>query len=603
MTESKIDIPTPYLTAVAALYPAALVAGLLGGVVALAADDDEFVPVTNEMLNDPDPADWLMWRRTPDSWGYSPLEQIDRNNVSQLQLAWSRDLESAPSEEGIPLVYRGILYYPQPMDVTTAMDAATGETLWEFRRDLPEDVGRYVPFPQTNRNLAIYGRLIIDNGSDDFIYAVDAETGELAWETRIFDYKTNPAKQGSGPLVADGKLISGRNCMPQAGPDTCVITAHDAVTGRELWRRRTIPRPDEPGGDSWGDVPDHERWHVGAWLVPSYDPELDLVYVGTSVTAPAPKFMLAGNDKEYLYHNSTLALNPDTGEIEWYYQHLVDHWDLDHPYERMLIDTAVAPDADEVPWINPRLRAGERRRVVTGIPGKTGLVYTLDRETGEFLWARPTIMQNVVAAIDGATGRVEVNPETLFTGADQQIFVCPTTNGGKNWPAGAYSPRTRTMYFAMANTCMRTTSVAEKATPEMVYAINNETFITPGTEDLGTLRAISVENGRSAWRYDQRAAMTALLATAGDLVFGGDLAGKFRAFDAESGDVLWEWDLGAPVTGHPVAFAVEGRQYVSISTGRSNMTGALARLTPDAAPPSVDSKLFVFALPDREATR
>src|SRR5690606_17650992 len=245
--------------------------------------------------------------------------------------------------------------------------------------------GQYVPFPHTNRNLAIYGRLIIDNGSDDYIYAIDAESGELAWETQVFDYKTQPSKQGSGPLVADGKLISGRNCMPEAGPDTCVITAHDAVSGRELWRRRTIPRPGEPGGDSWGDVPDDERWHVGAWLVPSYDAELDLVYVGTSVTAPAPKFMLAGNDKQYLYHNSTLALNPDNGEIEWYYQHLVDHWDLDHPYERMLVDTAVAPDPEEVPWINPRLEPGEQRRVMTGIPGKTGLVYTLDRETGEFL--------------------------------------------------------------------------------------------------------------------------------------------------------------------------------------------------------------------------
>ena len=562
------------------------------------ADDPEFVPVTGDMLRDPDPGDWLMWRRTLDSWGYSPLGQIDRDNVDRLELAWSRDLESAPSQEGIPLVYRGVLYYPQPMDVITAMNGATGETLWEYRRDLPEDVGRYVPFPATNRNLAIYGRLIIDNGSDDYIYAVDAETGELAWETRIFDYRTHPAKQGSGPLVADGKLISGRNCMPEAGPDACVITAHDAATGEELWRRRTIPRPGEPGGDTWGDVPDERRWHVGAWLVPSYDPELGLVYVGTSVTAPAPKFMLAGNDRSYLHHNSTLALDADTGEIEWSYQHLVDHWDLDHAFERMLIDTAVAPDPDEVLWINPALRSGEARKVVTGIPGKTGIVYTLDRETGEFLWAKPTIMQNVVARIDGATGEVTVNPDTLFTAAGQERFVCPTTNGGKNWPAGAYSPRTGTMYFAMANTCMTTTSVADEATPELVYAIDNETIITPGTDDLGTLRALSVETGAENWRYDQRTGMTALVATAGDLVFGGDLAGTFRAFDAETGEVLWETDLGAPVSGHPVTFTVDGRQYVSISTGRSNLTDSLARYTRDAAAPGNDSKLFVFALPE-----
>jgi alcohol dehydrogenase (cytochrome c) len=307
--------------------------------------------------------------------------------------------------------------------------------------------------------------------------------------------------------------------------------------------------------------------------------------------------MLAGNDKQYLYHNSTLALRPKTGELVWYYQHAVDHWDLDHPYERMLIDTAVAPDASEVPWINPRLRRGEERRVVTGIPGKTGLVYTLDRATGEFLWARPTIAQNVIERIDGATGSVAINPETLFTGPDQSRFICPTTNGGKNWPAGAYSPRTRTMYFTMANTCMRTTSVAAVATPEMIYAINNDTVIAPDADGkAGTLRTVSVETGKASWRFDQRAALTALLATGGDLVFGGDVAGALRAFDAQTGEVLWETQLGAQVTGHPVTFAVDGEQYVAVSTGRSNMTGALARLTPDVAPAESPNKLFVFAL-------
>jgi alcohol dehydrogenase (cytochrome c) len=273
-------------------------------------------------------------------------------------------------------------------------------------------------------------------------------------------------KQGSAPLVANGALIAGRNCQPQGGPDACVITAHDAVTGKELWRKRTIPRPGEPGSDSWGDVPDEQRWHVGAWMIPSYDAELDLVYVGTSVTAPAPKFMLAGNDQQYLYHNSTLALRPKTGELVWFYQHAVDHWDLDHPFERILLDTAVAPDPAEVPWINPRLRPGEQRRVMTGIPGKTGIVYTLDRATGEFLWARPTITQNVIASIDGATGAVAIEPSALFTAPDQTRFICPTTNGGKNWPAGAYSPRTKMMYFPMENTCTNVTAVGGRPPPQ-----------------------------------------------------------------------------------------------------------------------------------------
>jgi PQQ-dependent dehydrogenase (methanol/ethanol family) len=570
---------------------------VVGGALIATARADAFEPVTDEMLERPAAGDWLSWRGTAASWGFSRLNEIDRENVADLEPVWTRDLEAAPSQEGVPLIHGGVMYYPEPADVITALDAATGRQLWQFRRALPEDLGRFVPFPQTNRNLAIYDRLIIDNGSDDFVYAVDAETGELAWETRVSDYKTRPAKQGSAPLVADGKLISGRNCMPEGGPETCVITAHDALTGKELWRVRTIPRPDEPGGETWGDVPDERRWHVGAWLVPSYDAELGLVYVGTSVTAPAPKFMLSGNDKTYLYHNSTLALDVDTGEIVWHYQHLVDHWDLDHAFERILIDTAVTPDPAEVPWINPRLMPGERRRVVTGIPGKTGIVYTLDRTTGELLWARPTIEQNVVSAIDAATGRVMVNSEALFTAAGQQRTICPTTNGGKNWPAGAYSPRTGMMYFTLANTCMRTTAIADEARPELVYAIDSETFITPGTEMLGTLRALAVDSGASGWRHDQRAAMTGLLVTAGDLVFGGDLAGVFRAFDAKTGDVLWEWDLGAPVTGHPVTFTANGRQYVSISTGRSNVTGALGRLTPDVTAQSNASRLYVFAIP------
>ena len=578
---------------------AALTVAALAATLSADAAEREFVPVTDEMLANPDPDDWLMWRRTLDSLGYSPLDSIDRSNVGRLTLAWSRDLEPGPSQEGIPLVYDGVMYVPNPLDVIDALDAATGEPIWQYRRPLPEDVGQHIPFPHTNRNLAIWGELIIDNGSDDYIYAVDARTGELVWETKIFDYKTHPAKQGSGPLVANGKLISGRNCMPRGGPDTCVITAHDARTGRELWRKRTIPRPDEPGGDSWGDVPDDERWHVGAWLIPSYDPELDIVYIGTSVTAPAPKFMLAGNDLQYLYHNSTLALDPDTGETLWYYQHLVDHWDLDHPYERMLLDVEVAPDADEVPWINPRVRPGERRRVMTGIPGKTGIVYTLDRETGEFLWARETIEQNVVARIDGATGAVAVDPEKLFTAANQEVFVCPTTNGGKNWPAGAYSPRTGLMYFPLQNTCMTTTSVADEATPELVYAINNATVITPGEDGVGTIRTISPSTGKAGWRHDQRAGVGALLATGGDLVFGGDVAGRFRAFDARTGEIIWETDLGSEVTGHPITYAVDGRQYVAVTTGTSNMTGAVARLAPDARAAGRENKLFVFALPPR----
>ena len=278
-----------------------------------------FTPVTDVMLQNPAPSDWLMWRRTLDSWGYSPLDEIDRNNVDDLQLAWSRGLNTG-SQQGTPLVYDGVMYMPNPNDTIQAIDAVTGDLFWEYRRPIPDDVGDYLGgLISVNRNIAIYGQFIIDTSNDDYIFALDATTGRLAWETQIFDYTENPARHSSGPIVANGKVISGRSCRPLRGPDACVITAHDATTGDELWRRRLIPGPGEPGNDTWGDVPYEDRAHVGSWMVPSYDPVLNLVYVGTSVTSPAPKFMLGGADRTHLYHNSTLALDGDTGEIVWYY--------------------------------------------------------------------------------------------------------------------------------------------------------------------------------------------------------------------------------------------------------------------------------------------
>jgi alcohol dehydrogenase (cytochrome c) len=310
------------------------------------------------------------------------------------------------------------------------------------------------------------------------------------------------------------------------------------------------------------------------------------------VTSPAPKFLLAGNDKQYLYHNSTLAIDADTGRIVWYYQHVVDHWDFDHPFERLLVDTAVAPDPSQVSWINPRLRPGERRKVLTGIPGKTGIVYTLDRQTGEFLWARPTVRQNVVANIDGATGKVTVNPDTTFTAAGQTRFICPTASGGKDFQAGAYSPDTNAMYYGLQNTCAQQTAIDNGS----MYSFNARAEIAPGTQNIGSLYAISAETGKTLWRYDQRAAMMSVVATGGGLLFAGDTNGRFRAFDQDSGKILWETNLGAPVTGYPITYSVGGKQYVAVSVGNSLASSSLNRLAEELRPGNA-SNVFVFALP------
>ncbi len=567
---------------------------------------NSFVPVTDAMLENPADEDWLTWRRTTDSWGYSPLDQIDRQNVGDLRMVWTRGLATG-RQEGTPLVYDGILYMPQSDDVIEAIDAVTGDLKWSYRRDLPEDVYEMVGGnARTNRNVAIYDRLIVNTTDDDFAIGLDATTGEIVWETQIFDYQVNPAGHSAGPIIADGKMISGRSCRPQGGPETCVVIAHDARTGEELWRRSTVALPGEPGDETWGGVPYEQRIHVGSWMPASYDPELRLVYQGTSVTSPAPKFMLGGVNNTHLYHNSTLALDVDTGEIRWHYQHLNDHWDLDHPFERILVDTAVAPTASEVSWINPRLQPGEERKVVTGIPGKTGVVYTLDRETGEFLWANPTVTQNVISGIDGATGEVSANSEVVFTQPGQQVFACPTWNGGKDWEAGAYSPLTNTMYMPLRNTCARMMATTEfdrtrendpNESRADIYAIAYRHQIAPGTDNVGTVRAISAETGETEWLYEQRAATMSLVATGGGLLFGGDVNGRFRAFDQETGEVLWEINLGSPVSGFPISFGVDGRQYVAVGTGAAGTASHFMGLTPELRPSS-GNNLFVFALPD-----
>jgi alcohol dehydrogenase (cytochrome c) len=585
---SKSFIPSLALSIVFALFQSTL--------QAQPVEESEFPAVTDAMLNNPPAEDWLMFRRTLNGWGYSPLTEIDKSNVADLRMVWTRALTDG-SQTGTPLAYDGVLYMPNPNDVIQAIDAATGDLIWEHRREIPDDAAESLGYlSSNNRNIAIWRDLIIDTSVDDHLFALDAVTGTQVWETQVLDYRTHPAIQGAGPIIGNGKVFSGRSCRPIGGPDACVITAHDAATGAELWRRRTIPAPGEPGDETWGDVPFEERRHVGAWMPPSYDPELNLVYIGTSVTSPAPKFLLGGVDKKHLYHNSTLALNGDTGEIEWFYQHLNDSWDLDHTFERMLVDTRVAPDPAAVSWINPALVPGERRKVVTGIPGKTGLVYTLDRETGEFLWARPTVFQNVIENIDGATGIVTENPAVVFREMGEIATICPNMHGGKDWEAGAYNPLTNTMFFPLRNMCMPTLVSDDESASHRIYALSVRHEITEGETNLGTVYAISVETGRTEWRYQQRAATGSLVATGSGLLFGGDANGRFKAYDQDTGEVLWQINLGSPVTGYPITFATGGKQYVAVSTGSATTTASFLSLTPELRP-SIANNLFVFALP------
>jgi PQQ-dependent dehydrogenase (methanol/ethanol family) len=566
------------------------------GAQSLAAGTANVSPVTDAMLAKPPDQDWLMWRGTLNSWGYSPLKQVTTTNVSQLQLVWTRALESG-SQEGTPLVHDGVLYFPNPGDTIHAVNAATGDIIWEHKRPNPADIEKFVNAPFINRNLAIHGHLIIDTSADGAIYALDARTGKDVWSTQVLDYKRG-VHQTSGPIIADGKVFSGRGCEPIAGanPDDCVITAHDAATGKELWRTRTIPGPGETGNDSWGDVPYAERKHVGTWMPPSYDPELKLLYIGTSVTSPGPKFLLGGNDKQHLYHNCTLAIDPATGKIVWYYQHLIDHWDFDHTFERLLVDTVVTPSKNDVAWINPDIKAGQTYKIITGIPGKTGVVYTLDRRTGQFLWARPTIKQDAVESIDGKTGAVKSPARSLFNAKGDKATVCPSAIGGKNWPAGAYSPLTKTMYYPLQNTCSDfEVNIASRA-ERSAYGFRTSGGVIPENPNVGAIYAVNAVTGKTEWKFEQRAATMSLVTTGGGLLFGGDVAGRFRAFDQKTGKILWEVNLGSQVTGFPMSYAINGRQYIAVSTGQAVNSGGYLGMTPEIRV-GQSNNLYVFALP------
>ncbi len=552
-----------------------------------------FTPVTDAMLQHPDPADWLMWRRTLNSWGFSPLNQITAANVGGLRLMWARTLPTG-GFEGTPLVHEGVMYIPEPGDRIEAVDAATGAPIWHFQRKYPAD---FKGAGGTKRNIAIWGNLLYSSGGDGTVYAVDATNGKPVWEAQVTDYHKQPGGPSAGPIVADGKVISGRACAVVGGPDACVVVANDAQTGKELWRTHTVALPGDPGADSWGNTPREKRVTVGTWNPPSYDPDLHLIYYGTSIASPTPKFELAGNDKDYLYMTSTIALDAKTGKIVWHYQHIHDFWDFDHTFERLLVDTEVAPDKGSVPWINPKVKPGEVRKVLTGAPGKTGIIYTLDRKTGEFLWARPTVQQNVLLGIDVKTGRPINNPAAIFTKPDQALDICPAFTGGKNWTAGAYNPESKLMLVPLQNICSVVTSAGPKTGPgQLGMDIDYRAVMAPGETNVGTIQAISAATGKTAWKYEQRAGTMSLVDTAGGVLFAADAGGRFHAIDDTNGKALWDVNLSAPISGFPVAYGVGGKEFVAVGTGSSPEAAGLGRMTPEIQTQNANV-LYVFALP------
>lgn len=533
---------------------------------------DGLTPVTDGMLRDPAPDDWLMWRRTYNGWGHSPLAQINRDNVSNLRVAWTWGMNSTGFTEFTPLVHDGVLFLWNYGETIQALDARNGNLLWEYTYPVPDDFVRET-FYRTKRALAIGGNKLIFPTVDMHIVALDVKTGEPIWDVSTDAVTPEGMREvgaqrvyNGGPLVVNGKVIMGASgCAPGGAPTSigCYITAHDLETGRELWRFNTIAQPGEPGGDTWNNLPADQRWGASVWTPPSYDPELNLLFVGTGSPYPWSSIERGtyspdggGHHGDILYTSSTLAINPDTGELVWYYSHLPnDTFDQDYAFERVIV---------EIEW-----QGEPRKAVITA--GKPAVIEVLDAATGEFLFARDPGAQNIFT-FDPVTGVKTLLPP----GPPEGIRRCPNNNGARNYLAGAYSPSTNLYYISVNDVC----TGKGGDTPDRMIGMNVDT---------------------GEFEVDQAARVvqsSAKLTTAGGLLFSGAADRYFRAFDDRDGTVLWETRLQDVPNAFPITYMVDGKQYVAMIAGNPGLIGnGAARATAEFRRPTPTSVLWVWQLP------
>jgi alcohol dehydrogenase (cytochrome c) len=532
-----------------------------------------YAPVTADRLKKPEDGNWLMFRRSYDGWGFSPLQQITPENIARLQLVWSMSTGQIEGHQAPPIVNNGVMFVATPGNQLLAVEAKSGQPLWRFRRPIPEDMMQLHP---TSRGVGLWGGMVYFAATDAVLVALDAKTGKEAWTAKVEDYKKG-YYMSLAPLVVDGKVLVG-----VSGGELGVrgfIAAYDAQTGKELWKTYTVPAPGEPGSETW---PQGDQWKTGGasvWVTGTYDAETNLTFWGTGNGGPWMGDQRPGDN---LYTSSVVALDATTGQIKGHFQyHPNDSWDWDEVSPPILID---------------HTHDGKSVKGLVNV-ARNGYLWQLERTKDKinFVTAQPFVRQNTFRGIDPKTGRPDVDPDRK-PGTNKTAEFCPSLWGGKDWPPAAFNPQTRLLYIpANENLCTELTGEAPppyRPGERYTGVARNVMKIVAGADHIGELQAWNVDSGKRVWTTNMPAMSQnwgPVLATGGGLLFaGGTYDRLFRAFDATTGNILWEVPMSSGVTGVPVSFAVDGKQYIAVQSGwgvdSARMQGRLNLLFPGKYP-------------------
>jgi alcohol dehydrogenase (cytochrome c) len=511
-----------------------------------------YKPVTAERLKQPEDGNWLLYRRTYDGWGYSPLSQVTTENVARLKPVWTLQTGQVEGHQAPPIVNNGVMFVATPGNQVLAIDAKKGDLLWRFKRPIPEDILLLHP---TSRGVGLLADKVYFAAADAVLVALDAKTGKELWNAKVEDY-THGYYMSLAPLVADGNVMVG-----VSGGELGVrgfVAAFDAETGKPVWKTYAVPAPGEPGSETW---PKGDQWKTGGasvWITGAYDPATNLTFWGTGNGGPWMGDQRPGDN---YFTSSTIALDASTGQIKGFHQyHPNDSWDWDEVNPPILVDYQ------------------HNGKTIKGLvyAARDGYLWWLERTPDKinFVDGKPFVNQNVFKSLDPETGRPNVDPARQ-PGTGKKAEFCPGTWGGKDWPPPAYSPKTRLLYIpANENLCAALTGSAVTYSPGQRFtgiAPQDSIFaIAPGADHVGELQAWNLDTGQKVWSHPfaDSSLWGPVLTTAGGVLFtGGTNDRYFRAFDASNGKILWEFRTGSGVNGVPVSFEVDGKQYIAVQSG------------------------------------